>query len=320
MDKKRLDLIKAAYLYYNKNYTQEEISKIFGVSKMTVSRMLNKAREEDIVKISVKFPYQFNEDLQKIFIKAFSLQEAIIARNIANEDIMKLLGRIGAYNLHLFLRNGDVLGVAGSRTVAEVVKNLTPTNCTDLKVIQLMGSFKESVRPVNSFAITQNISEKLDVDGYFFSAPALADNKKMKDMILKKSNMFQRIIELWETCNIALIGIGNIELNADFEKRSFLNLEDIKELKQRGAVGDILGNFFDINGNFVNQEMQSRILSISPKRLNEMDRLIAIAGGKDKVEAIYGALKTSYIDILITDEVTAKEVYEIIKEKHNLLI
>ena len=81
------DVIKAAYLYYYKNYTQTEIGKIFGVSKMTISRMLQKARDENIVEIKINMPHEFNQDLQKEFIDTFPLKDVFIAKNIANENV-----------------------------------------------------------------------------------------------------------------------------------------------------------------------------------------------------------------------------------------
>ena len=311
MDKKKLELIKVAYLYYHDNYTQQEISEIFNVSKMTVSRMLQKAREENIVKISVKLPYEINEQLQNKFINIFPLKGIVIAKNIADEDVTNLLGRIGAYTLVFYLRNNDIFGVGGSSTIAQLVKNLGQTDYKNLKVVQLMGAFEESVRPSNSFAITQTISERLGVDGYFFSAPAMVDTAEMKNMLLDNSSIFKKIKELWEICTIGIIGIGTVEKDSTLVKSNFINPKELEILKKRGAVGDILGNFFNINGKIVNDDMQSRILSISPKKLYNIDRLIAIAGGLNKVEAILGALRTGALDILITDEATAREVYKL---------
>ncbi len=311
MDKKKLELIKAAYLYYHDHYTQQEISEIFNVSKMTVSRMLQKAREENIVKISVKLPYEINEQLQSKFINIFPLKGVVIAKNIADEDVTNLLGRIGAYTLVFYLRNNDIFGVGGSSTIAQLVKNLGQTDYKNLKVVQLMGAFEESVRPNNSFAITQTISERLGVDGYFFSAPAMVDTAEMKNMLLNNSSMFKKIKELWEICTIGIIGIGTVENDSTLVKSNFINPKELGILKKREAVGDILGNFFNITGKIVNQDMQSRILSISPQKLFKIDRLIAIAGGLNKVEAILGALRTGALDILITDEATALEVYKL---------
>ena len=49
---------------------------------------------------------------------------------------------------------------------------------------------------------------------------------------------------------------------------------------------------------------------MSLEELAETGRVIALAGGIAKTEAIRGALKTGVIDVLITDKFTAKRLRE----------
>jgi len=56
--------------------------------------------------------------------------------------------------------------------------------------------------------------------------------------------------------------------------------------------------------------MEDYLLGISRKQLSQTDKLIAIAGGLSKTSAIIGALRTGVVDVLITDEATAEQVYE----------
>jgi DNA-binding transcriptional regulator LsrR (DeoR family) len=304
------DVIKAAYLYYYKNYTQTEIGKIFGVSKMTISRMLQKARDENIVEIKINMPHEFNQDLQKEFIDTFPLKDVFIAKNIANENVKALLGRVGAYCLNLYLENNDLLGVGGSETLAHLAENIEPYGYKINCIVQLMGSLENLVRPYNSFSITQTFTEKFKVEGCFFSAPARLEKPEMKNILLKNSQL-KKTTELWKKCTVALIGIGGVKHTMP---RYFLSIDEFQELKRKGAVGDILGKFFDLNGKIVNEEMNSIILSISLEELKQIDRVIAVAGGENKIESILGALNTGAIDILVTDEDTAIKVLKLKNE------
>lgn len=303
------DIIKAAYLYYIKDFTQTEIAKIFGVSKMTISRMLQKAREEDIVKIKIDFPYEFNEKLQEEFIKQFSLKDAFIAKNIANEDIKSLLGRVGAYSLNFYLRNHDILGVGGSETLAYFAKNIKTANHKIDCVVQLMGALEGTVTPYNSLSLTQTFTDRFKVQGYFFSAPARIEQPEIRNLLLNNSQI-KRTMDLWGKCTLAIVGIGAVKNNLP---RYFLSIDEFNNLKSIGAVGDILGKFFDINGQLVSSKLQSQILSIALEDLRKINRVIAVAGGEIKVEAILGALHTGVIDILITDEDTALKILKLKK-------
>nr|OTP19099.1 hypothetical protein A5888_000913 [Enterococcus sp. 9E7_DIV0242] len=52
-DKRKKLLAKVAYLYYVDNKTQAEISKMLGIYRTTISRMLAQAKREGIVKIDI---------------------------------------------------------------------------------------------------------------------------------------------------------------------------------------------------------------------------------------------------------------------------
>lgn len=48
-------LVKVAYMYYDENMTQQEIADKLGVSRPSVSRMLQKARQNGIVEIKIRY-------------------------------------------------------------------------------------------------------------------------------------------------------------------------------------------------------------------------------------------------------------------------
>ena len=53
-----------------------------------------------------------------------------------------------------------------------------------------------------------------------------------------------------------------------------------------------------------------RVISISPKDLMKHKMVIGVAGGNEKIDAIFGALRGGYLKVLITDEDTATELLE----------
>ena len=73
-----------------------------------------------------------------------------------------------------------------------------------------------------------------------------------------------------------------------------------------GAIGDIALRFFGAEGRFVRTSLDDRLLGITPKQLRDAKRVVAVAGGADKVDAIRAALKADVIDVLITDRITAE--------------
>jgi DNA-binding transcriptional regulator LsrR (DeoR family) len=123
------------------------------------------------------------------------------------------------------------------------------------------------------------------------------------------------------------VGIGYVSL--DKEKYSgpglqfnslvsTLNLIDT--LKNLGAVGECDHQPFDKSGNFLIdkpelRDLRSQLLNVPLEVLqdhvnNRSARVVAIAGGGIKHEAIYAALKAKIFNVLITDSLTALKLKE----------
>ena len=77
-----------------------------------------------------------------------------------------------------------------------------------------------------------------------------------------------------------------------------------------GAVGDILSHFMDKNGDLVAMDQEDRLMSTSLEDLRKLENVVGVAGGPSKLDAILAALRGGYLDVLITDEETARSLLE----------
>ena len=85
----------------------------------------------------------------------------------------------------------------------------------------------------------------------------------------------------------------------------------LEEFLRSGAVGDISLQFFDKFGNVEKfREFNGRVAGMPIAQLKKVPRRIGIAGGSEKAEAVYGAIKGDFLNILITDVDCAKVLLE----------
>jgi len=82
----------------------------------------------------------------------------------------------------------------------------------------------------------------------------------------------------------------------------------------KGAVGDLLSQFIDENGNLIETDFHDRLITTPLERLKNYQNTIAVSGGEDKFKAIKAALRGNYINTLITDEMTAHKLIETPKD------
>ncbi len=79
----------------------------------------------------------------------------------------------------------------------------------------------------------------------------------------------------------------------------------LEVLAARGAVGDICLRYFDAQGRPVLDDSEETVVSVSLPQLLKIDRVVGLAGGLRKVNAIRGALQGGYLDVLVVDLRTA---------------
>ena len=66
--------------------------------------------------------------------------------------------------------------------------------------------------------------------------------------------------------------------------------------------------FIDKNGDVVNSSWEGRTISTSLDVVKQLENVIGVAAGQEKVNAIRSALNGRYLDVLITDEGTANSL------------
>ena len=122
-----------------------------------------------------------------------------------------------------------------------------------------------------------------------------------------KDRYVREVMDLFDSVTLALVGIGALEPSrALASSGNVFSSQELKQLEQRGAVGDICLRFFDESGKPVITDLNQRVISIELDQLKRTRRVVAVAGGRRKLAAIRGALTGRLVNVIITDLVTAE--------------
>ena len=302
--------IEAAKLYYKSDYSQQQIACQLGISRPTVSRLLQYAKEKGFVKINIVDPF---DDLDKM---SYQLKEKYELKDVRvvfspkddYELIRKYISKEAAEYLSEVLKNGDMLGVSWGTTMYEVAKNLVPKNLKGIQVIQLKGGISYSEVNTYAFETMELFAEAFHTVPRYLPLPVIFDNAAVKEMVENDRNI-KSIIEMGVHANIAIFTVGTVRDDALLFRLGYLNESEKKRLKQE-SVGDICSRFFDENGKGCSEEINNRTIGISLENLRKKEKSILVAGGSHKVKAIRAALKGKDANIFITDKYTAKKLLE----------
>jgi DNA-binding transcriptional regulator LsrR (DeoR family) len=110
---------------------------------------------------------------------------------------------------------------------------------------------------------------------------------------------------------MSVIGIGGMHEKSTIFNTGTLTKNDMMYLKMKGAVGDMLSHFIDKHGNLVPNAVEERLISTPLETLKNLKNVIGVAAGETKVEAIRAVLRGGYLNVLVTDASTAKQILEV---------
>lgn len=111
-----------------------------------------------------------------------------------------------------------------------------------------------------------------------------------------------------------LVSVGVISQNSGQYKTGYLSDEDLDYIQAQGAVGDICGSYFAQDGSPVRLEMNERTIAIEFDEMKTIPNRIGVSGGPGKALPNIGAVRAGLLNVLITDEDTAREMLNLLNE------
>jgi deoxyribonucleoside regulator len=299
-------VIEAAKLYYLLDYNQNEIAKILGISRPTVSRLLQQAKSEGIVQITIMDPTEDVENIALQLEKKFSLKKVIVASipQFENHIIKNYLGEKAALYLHEIVKDHDIIGVTWGTTLYHIAVELKQKFVKDVKVVQLKGGVSHAETNTYASEILYLFGKAYNTTPHNLPLPAIVDHVVVKQA-MEADRHIHKILELGKKANIAVFTMGSIKKDSLLFQMGYFTESDQKALNEK-AVGDICSRFFDKDGEVCNESLNERTLGVKLEDLQNKEYSILVAGGPNKIEGIYGALKGNYANVLITDQFSAK--------------
>lgn len=264
-------LAHVARLYYVRGLTKLQIAHRLGVSRFKVARLLEQARSEGVVRVEIDEPVAVDDELSQRLEREFALQTAVVVGGEGE------VARAAASLLPALLRPGDVLGVGWGRTLSAVAEELPSTDAA-VPVVQICGAIAGLSQGTGPSEVALRFAEKLG--GVLYPLPAPAHTSRAARRALVDNPAVRPTVEMFERVTLALVGVG---------------------VRPRGR-GHVLVHVFDAGGR-LHEDLEAIALSID--QLARV-RLAAAAGGEAKRRAVLGALRTGFLDVLVTDRACAE--------------
>jgi len=303
-------LTKIASLYYEEGLKQSQISAQLDLSQSFISRALQRALHEGVVKITVMRPQGLHLELEHELQQRYGVRRVIVVEATVpdgEESIKQAIGSAAAHYLETTLNANDNIGISSwSSTIRAMVENLhaQPGRQVAREVVQLLGGVGNK-GAFEATLLTQRLATLLNCPAYLLPSQSIEQSVQSKDRIMQMDEV-REVVERFDTVTLAIVGIGELEPSQLLRNSgNYYTEQMLRVLAERGAVGDICLRYFDADGKPVLEEEEESVVSMALTKLHEVPRVLALAGGKRKIQAIRGALKGQFVDVLITDLNTA---------------
>lgn len=307
VDELRL-MAKVARMYYLQDLNQQAITERLQLHQSTISRILKKARTMNLVRFSIATPPGTFADLEDQLSSRFALRDAVVVDSPPEgEAMVRDLGAALAYFLETTLKPGKIIGISSwSRSLFAMVDALHPgAYCAGGKVVQILGGVGNVGSEFHAIHLAQRLAGSIGATPVLLQSPAVLGSPEAQRILSRDPSVLEAAA-LFDKLDIALVGIGSMEPSRMLAASgNIFSREERNALQRQGAVGDICFRFYDADGAPVKSALMKRVIGIDLVKLRNCTRVVGVAGGAQKLQAILGALRGGLLDVLITDQRTA---------------
>ncbi len=296
-------ILRCAWLYHDEHLTQEQIAERFGISRSTVSRALAEAERLGIVRVVITEPLPEALRLENALSERYGVS-AVVGISNDGDDQRQAAGRAAARTLETLVLQDDItIAMGWGRTLAAMLPFIQPRKTRRVSIVGAIGhSLSSDSAP--SVSVVQEIGSKFGAEVEWVPAPLYSVGREVTRALVSNVAV-ARVLDRARNADIIFASIGQAELSNPLVAKGMLTPEAMQTILDRGAVGDILANFYDSEGNEVT------IPEFEPVglRLNDVrsaKRVIGVAAGLERIPAIKTSLRAGHISELVLDDKTAE--------------
>ncbi|MBR5111153.1 MAG: hypothetical protein IK099_13320 [Clostridia bacterium] len=244
--------------------------------------------------------------LEQALSRLLDVPHVIVVSGNADSDqqVLREVGRAAAHRVHKLLQSGMTLAVTGGRTMSEMAHGIQSASPMNVMVVPARGGVGSSVETQAS-TVAAEIAKRIGGHYRVMHLPDSLDAAALQEMM--KLPEVRETLELLQRTDLVVHGIGRADTMA---QRRRLPADDLDLLRKNKAVGEAFGDFFDSEGKTV---LKTSTVTVRLGKNYKESKIVAVAAGERKAEAIIAACRHEKHDSLITDEAAAQKIAALLK-------
>lgn len=297
--------IRAAWLHFAGGMTQAQVAGRLGISSAKAHRLVTQASQSGMVKVTIDGSISECVALEQQLVQRYALSTCEVVPDLYEDGLpLRALGGAGASFLRReiqALKKGTI-GIGHGRTLAAAIQSMPHVAAGEVNFVSLLGGFTRNYA-ANPHDVMHSLASKTTGDAYVLPLPFFADTIEDRKVFMAQRGV-RSVMQRAAHADLMVAGIGSADLDTQLVTTRMVEPEEIKDVQSRGGVGELLGHFFDHEGHAIMTNLSDRTLSLDLETLRGR-RIVALAGGPEKVSGIRAVLLSKALSGLITDERTA---------------
>ncbi len=303
------ELVQAAAIarrYFIDGKAKTEIAEEFGISRFKVARILDRARESGLVRVSIVLPAQIDAEASERLRLAFGLHHAVaVAVPEEPEEAMRSqLGLAAAGLLSELVVPGDTLGIGWGRTLdamTAALGSLAPCN-----VVQLTGAAGTHDISEESVELVRRVAQLSGGTAFPIYAPLVVDTAETAAALRRQPHVAEAL-RRFDTLTKAVVAVGTWE-PPNSRLRSALSAEERELLQRDGVRAELCATLWTDGGRPLGGDFEERTIAIRPEQLRRIPEVVVVAGGRTKLSALLSLLAAGFVTSLVTDAACARDL------------
>ncbi|MGL5437066.1 MAG: sugar-binding transcriptional regulator [Lachnospiraceae bacterium] len=311
-EKERYDVLTdIADKYYNQGQTQSEIADYYDTNRFKVAKLLQDAKNEQIIEIHIKYSNERNTKLEKELKERFPLNKALVVNTQYSPyiDSLRQIGKTGADYVKRILPPNSWVGITWGKTLYSVISQISETTHNPIDAVQLTGCTKLANPVAESRELVRTIAAAYYGTYHYLDAPLYVQTPELKQCLMSEP-CFQSTIKASANMTAIITGIGSRSslplTNPLFS--AYMTEQDLRELSN--CAGSIYGYVLNNNGQVADIPLNQKVIATPIEQILKTPHRLAVVYGRHKAEITYKALNNHLINEILTDTDTALNLLE----------
>ena len=307
-ERKSNAMARAAWLYYGEELTQSQIAEKLNVSRSTVIRLIQSAREIGLVKITIGVAsdtFELERDLEN----RYGLKMVRLVPEAVDEQMQRRwLGQAAAEMLIELAWDDSTIALSWGSTMQAMADSLQGSAAhKGMLTVALNGGLHNASRGTNPHEVAEQVGQFFGATSHSLYAPVYVRNEATAAG-LYRDNGVQQALNLARNATLVVFSFGGIQASATMLKLGYVTPDEREFLLRNGAVGEIAGRWIDRDGATVRMPPTIHPIGITVEELKRIPERMAVAGGAEKLNAIRAGLKGGLVTHFVSDERTALDL------------